>query len=279
MKNIVIYQAYGPHVILEQNLFSVLSLLRHHPDFTQVEKIIIYTDNQEYFKAYLGPHARVQYEPIDPERLLTWRGDIQFVHRVKIEMLRDAAAQFPKFNLFYLDGDTYFTKDPGPLMAQIDKHHSIMHEAENVVNQGKDPLSKKVARFLAKFEFKIDEKIIKIPPSMTMWNAGVLGFSPNFFGTLKSVLELTDQAYSKYKKHVMEQMAFSYFLAACSRIHGAGDSISHYWRQKDDYAQLIHLFLGTQKNLEQALKAFDQIQWPVPPPPTKKLFQRLFDFL
>ncbi len=276
MKNIVIYQAYGPNSILEQNLFSVLSLLRQHFEFTHVEKIIIYTDNTDYFKAYLGSHDRIQYEPMGSERLLAWRGEIQFVHRVKIEMLRDAAAKFPDFNLFYLDGDTYFTKDPGPLMAQIDRHHSIMHEAENIVNQGKDLLSKKVARFLAKFEFSIDGKKIKIPPSMMMWNAGVLGFSPNFFENLKCVLVLTDQSYSKYKKHVMEQMAFSYFLASFSRVLGASDYVHHYWRQKNEYAQLIQQFLTNHKNLQNALQAFDQIQWPLPPPPKKNFLQRLF---
>ncbi len=275
MKNIVIYQAYGLDSILEQTLFSVISLLKHQSELKCVQKIVIYTDRQEYFKSYLGDHPQMQYEPINPERLTEWRGQIQFVHRVKIEMLRDAAKKFPEFNLFYLDGDTYFTKNPTPLMAQIDKHHSLMHEAENVVNQGKDPLSKKVARFLAKFEFNIEGKNIKIPPSMTMWNAGVLGFSPAFFSALKNVLDLTDQSYSKYKKHVMEQMAFSYFLASSSRILGAGDFVYHYWRQKDDYTKMIQHFFIEKKSLDQSLAAFDQIQWPLPPPPKKTFFQML----
>lgn len=274
MKSIVIYQAYGPRTILEQNLFSVVSLLKHHPDFSQVEKIVIYTDDQGYFDSFLGPHPRVEYKPIHPARLTQWRGSIQFVHRVKIEMLRDVATQFSDFNLFYLDGDTYFMKDPNPLMGQINMHHSVMHEAENIVNQGKDPLSKKVARFLAQFEFNVEGKKIKIPPSMVMWNAGVLGFSPKFFETLKCVLELTDQSYAKYKKHVMEQMAFSYFLAATSRIHSAAEYVHHYWRQKEDFSELIQNFLMQHKNLTQALTAFDQIRWPLPPPPKETFFQR-----
>ena len=276
MKSIVIYQAYGQTAILEQNLFSVISLLKRHAGLSIVEKVVVYTDNPEYFKSYLGNHSLLQYELITPERLLKWRGAIQFVHRVKIEMLLDAAALFPTSNLLYLDGDTYFVKDPHDLIAKIDAHHSIMHEAENIVNQGKDPLSKKVAHFLKKFEFRIDGKNIKIPPTMVMWNAGVLGFSPQFFLKLKNVLDLTDQSYSKYQKHVMEQLAFSYFLASISRIQAANEDIHHYWRQKNEYATLIQKFLAQNTNLEKALQAFDQIEWPGPPAPKKSFLQRLF---
>lgn len=275
MKSIVVYQAYGPTYILEQNLFSVLSLFRQHKDFTQVEKILIYTDNQSYFASYLGNCPQVQYEPITPERLADWRGDIQFVHRVKIEMIMDAAVKFPHHNLFYLDGDTYFTKDPSSLLFQIDAHHSIMHEPENVVNLGKDPLSKKVAKFLKKFEFEHEGEKIKIPVSMTMWNAGVLGISPAFFPNLKFVLNLTDQSYEKYKKHVMEQMAFSYFLASQSQIISGSEYVHHYWRQKDEYGALIKQYLGMHPNLNAGLKNFDSIRWPLPPVPKKTFYQKL----
>ncbi len=279
MKSIVVYQAYGPTFILEQNLFSVLSLFRQHKDFTQVEKVLIYTDNQSYFASYLGNCPQVQYEPITPERLAAWRGDIQFVHRVKIEMILDAAFKFPNHNLFYLDGDTYFTKDPSSLLPQIDVHHSIMHEAENVVSLGKDPLSKKVAKFLKKFEFGHDGKKIKIPVSMTMWNAGVLGISPAFFPSLKFVLNLTDQSYSKYKKHVMEQMAFSYFLAMQTQILSGADYVHHYWRQKEEYGVLIHQFLGLHTNLNAGLKNFESISWPPQLVPKKTFYLKLTEKL
>ena len=275
MKSIVVYQAYGRPDILEQNLFSVISLFKRHRDFSQVEKILIYTDDEAFFQNHLGSHPRIQYQPMGAERLLAWRGGIEFIHRVKIEMLKDAAQKFPDFNLFYLDGDTYFTKDPNYLLAQVDAHHSIMHEAENIINKGKDPLSKKVARFLKKFDFIIEGKKIKIHPQITMWNAGVLGFAPSFFSSLPKVLEFTDQAYTKYKKHVMEQLAFSYFLASQTRIHAAGEYIHHYWRQKDEYGNLIHLFLQENKNLEQSLTAFEHISWPLPPPPKKRFFRHV----
>ena len=53
MKSIVIYQAYGQTSILEQNLFSVISLLKRHAGMSNVEKVVIYTDHPEYFKSIL----------------------------------------------------------------------------------------------------------------------------------------------------------------------------------------------------------------------------------
>lgn len=275
MKSAVVYQAYGRADIVKQNLFSIISLLRYSEGLKAVDKILIYTDQSEYFKQFLGEHPLVQYHDMGPERLQKWRGQIQFVHRVKIEMLKDATKLFPKSNLFYMDGDTYFSKAPENLMAQIGPQKSIMHEAENVIEQGKDPLSKKVKKFLKQNEFQIKGKSLKIPTHQVMWNAGVLGFSPSFFSDLDSVLEFTDQAYSRYQKHVMEQLAFSYFLSEKGKIIDARAEVHHYWRQKDQFNVLIEKFLSETKSLTKALAEFDKIQWPEPPQPKVTFWQKL----
>jgi hypothetical protein len=279
MKSIVIYQAYGQTAILEQTLFSIVSLFKRHLGLSHVDKIVIYTDNPEYFKAYLGEPPVMHYEDMSASRLKEWRGEINFIHRVKVEMLKNAANLFPMNNLFYMDGDTYFEQDPSHLMAQIGPYHSIMHEAENVIDMGKDPLSKKIARFLRRQQFEIHGKKIKIPTATMMWNAGVLGFCPQFFPELEAVLSFTDQSYSKYQKHIMEQLAFSYFLASKTRIHSAQEYVHHYWRQKTEFGSLITDFLARTKNLERGLSEFDNIDWPAPPAPKKGFLKRTLDKL
>jgi hypothetical protein len=277
MKTVVVYQAYGREDILQQNLFSIVSLFKKHEGLQGIHKILIYTDKPEFFQKFLGEQAVIQYEHMDSERLQQWRGAIQFVHRVKIEMLRHAAQLFQNHNLFYMDGDTYFTQDPANLFARIDYNHSYMHEAENIIEKGRDPLSKKIAKFLKKNDFTIKNRVIKIPGATTMWNAGVLGFSPGFFKDLDSVLAFTDLSYSRYQKHVMEQLAFSYFLAEKTDILNAQKEVHHYWRQKDDYNQVILNFLSKTGGLDTALREFNSIKWPAPPPPKKSLFQKLSD--
>jgi hypothetical protein len=275
MKSVVVYQAYGRADIVRQNLFSIVSLFKKDAGLANVHKILIYTDQADYFKDFLGYNPAIQYESMGPDRLEKWRGEIQFVHRVKVEMLRDAAKLFPEHNLFYMDGDTYFVTNPEKIFAQISHRQSFMHEAENIIELGKDPLSKKIAKFLKKNTFQIDGQVVQIPLSTMMWNAGVLGFSPAFFGYLDKVLEFTDQSYSKYQKHIMEQLAFSYFLSQKTTIQSAREDVHHYWRQKDEFNTLIENFLQKTKNLETALREYDQIQWPAQAVPKKSFFQKL----
>lgn len=275
MKTILCYQAYGQDYILKQNLFSILSLFRRASSLEDIEKVLIYTDRRDFFENYLGGQALIEYQPMDPGRLKSWRGDIDFVHRVKVEMLKNVSNLYPGRNIFYFDGDTYFVKDPKALLRLVDSNHSVMHEAEGVIDQGRDPLSKKIARFLSRTEFQISDQLVKIPTGTTMWNAGVLGFAPNLAKELENVLQFTDQAYGKYQKHVMEQLGFSYFLAARTRILPA-DHIHHYWRQKEQYNKLISDFIERTQNFSVGLSEYDQIQWPGPPLPKKSLWQKFW---
>lgn len=274
MKSVIVYQAYGHLYNLEQNLFSILSLLKRHEGLPFVERILVYTDRPEFFRKYLGDLKGMQYESLGPDQLKQWRGAIDFVHRVKIEMLKHSAGNFPQNNVFYVDGDTFFEKDPSHLLALIDPHHSVMHEAETVLELGKDPLSKKINRFIKKAEFKVGGKSIKIPTGTMMWNAGTLGFAPVFFKELDAVIEITDQAYSRYQKHIMEQLAFSYVLATKSRIHSAQEYINHYWRNKEAYTFVISQFLEKHNHLEAGLKEFEFIEWPERYKPKKSFLQK-----
>jgi hypothetical protein len=76
INHFLIYQAYGKEEIKQECLFSLLSL-RYHAS-----------------EAFL-------------EKLQDWRGSIDFVHRVKIKILQDAAQKY-EGKFIYLDTDTYF---------------------------------------------------------------------------------------------------------------------------------------------------------------------------
>jgi hypothetical protein len=261
MKCVVVYQAYGRPEILQQSLFSVISLVKKHDGLRNVHKILIYTDKPRYFQDFLGQTSFIQYEPMDSNRLQNWLGPDCFVHRVKIEMIRNATSIFPDKNLVYLDGDTFFTEDPADIFSRIDARTSFMHEFENAIKLGKDPLSKKLTKFLNKQDFKVQGHTFRIPSGLMMWNAGLIGFSPEFSGELRDVLALADQAYASYPKHIMEQLAFCYYLSKKTKIQSAQDFVYHYWKQ----------------NLETALKEFDSIKWPEALSPKKTLFQKLSD--
>jgi hypothetical protein len=275
-KKVLVYQAYGSGEILRQTGFSALSLLKNILPTDDLE-IWIYTDNRPFFENIFGQNQKLKLIDITMDQVQKWRGQIQFVHRVKIEILQDAASKF-KGGLFYCDGDTFFRESPMPLFNRVNDRTSLMHLAEGALDQNKDPLSKKILKFTKKHHFQVRNELVGIGPSTVMWNAGFIGISEKNKSLLPLILELTDQTYSLYQKHVMEQLAVSFYLQTRSTVLPAQDIVAHYWEQKNEYQKAIDLFLTENPNLEAAFHHWDRFQTPAPPVKVEKkpLFKKIF---
>lgn len=260
---VLVYQAYGREDIIRQSLFSVASLLSVVKNESPL-KIWVYTDQpklvDDFFKNTNAD--RVQTHSITKEQIQNWRGPNSFVHRVKIKILQDAAQKF-QGSLFYVDGDTYFLSDPTELFLNVNDQTSLMHVSENRIIDGKDPLSRKIARFLKRKHFLSRGQKIKIPLDLMIWNAGAIGVSEKNKKLLDEVLDLTDQTYSQYQKHVMEQLAFSYFLQKDTKVISADHVICHFWHQKEDYQLQIDQYLLTNKTIAEAVSNYPRFIHPV----------------
>ncbi|OFZ12032.1 MAG: UDP-glucose 4-epimerase GalE, partial [Bdellovibrionales bacterium RBG_16_40_8] len=262
---VLVYQAYGQDSVVRQTQFSIVSLMSVLKT-TSPLRILVYTDNSILFESFFADliksqDPRLRIIAVTPLQIQKWQGAIEFVHRVKIEILRDAAEKFIG-SIFYADGDTYFKEDPTDLFARVADNTSIMHTAENILSEGADLISKKITKFLRKNTFVIAGEKIQVPASTVMWNAGVLGISHNNKKFFKPVLEFTDQSYGLYPKHVMEQLAFSFYLQAHTEVIGAEKEIGHYWDQKDEYQKEIEKFFLNNNTYEKAYASYKHFQWP-----------------
>lgn len=274
---ILCYQAYGRLDVVHQTLFSIVSLLRFLPQESPL-KIVVYTDMREKLEAFFSGESRVTLIEVTDADLKRWRGAIGFVHRVKLEVLRDCATRFSG-PLFYADGDTYFLESPVALFQQVNDQTSLMHLAENVIEQGRDPLSKKIAKFLRKNIFQISSGKVQVPPSTVMWNAGVIGVSENNRKLFASMIELTDAMYSLYKKHVMEQLAVSYFLQRKTKVLASDQVIYHYWDQKPEYQKAIDDFLAAYPTAIAGVQNVSNFQAPAKSAPLPKKKRGFLAFL
>lgn len=263
----LVFQAYGQLNIIHQNIFSIFSLLNKLNGQFEELKIIVYTDNANAFEKYFSGIPQISYRKIDAAQIKKWRGAIDFVHRVKVEILKEVSEQYHD-DVFYVDGDTLFLDSPIKLFKLVDNKNSLMHICENVISTGKDPLSKKIKKYLKKYQPDISIHT-------SMWNAGVLGISKSINNCHQQVLDLTDKMYSQYPKHVMEQLAFSYVLQNQTQIHPADKVILHYWNQKDEYQILINTFLEQNLDLATVQKNWNQIQWPAAPGPKLNWIQKI----
>lgn len=146
-KTHLVYQAYGAEAILEECLWSLLSLSRcTRPE--DVPPVVIYTDKPDWFRAWSIPFP-IRYEPLDVARIEAWRGPQQFVHRLKVEMLLDALLRF-EAPLLYLDTDAEFVQSPRPLLEAIARGNHYMHVCEGALSQPGQPVRNKLLSFSTK---------------------------------------------------------------------------------------------------------------------------------
>jgi hypothetical protein len=236
MGNYLIYQAYGNPDILNEALFSLLSYLRQPACATAV----IYTDNPAHFQAVLGELASIAYVTIPASQWREWRGEIDFVHRVKIKVLQHATTHYVG-QLLYVDTDTIFTLPLASLFAALERGERFMHLNEGRLGDG-NSLNRKINRALQRANGSPALGGRIIGPQTQMYNAGVLGFRSRDAPLLAEVLTLTEQLYLLYPKHVMEQLAFNVVWAQAGPVYEATKWVHHYWDLKEIRPVLAELF-------------------------------------
>ena len=284
----VLYQAYGHQDILNECLFSIMSFLRQVAEDEQGPsagsrpacKILIYTDQPEFFRPWLSSSPiPVNYEQLTARQIQEYRGAIDFVHRVKVKVIEHFFAHH-QGHLFYVDSDTVFTSPPWALFQAVAEGQFVMHINEGRISDKINPIFKKMYRFLRRNAFVLGPMGPQnsgnktfIPVDTAMWNAGVLGIPEGQKDLVQEVLSLTDQMYSIYAKHVMEQFAFSYILFRRGEILSADKQIHHYWDFKEFRVEIAE-FLD--RHREQPLAQVLQADAPKPIRPPKKATWSLF---
>lgn len=248
MNHYLIYQAYGKAEIFHEAIYSIHSLLKRPSSLNF--QIIVVTDNSKFFKQYLNNN--IIYHEVTNDQIKQWRGSIDFVHRVKIEVLQMLSKQYSG-SFLYVDTDIYFLNEIASLFDLIDEGKTIMCFKENAINKGKNVLYRRLNHFI---QSKKNDSVIT--SDTIMYNAGVLGFNSNFFPLLDSVKSLTDQVYLKHPTFIIEQLAFSYYLQQHGNvIETEGKWVFHYWNFKEFRQVLAHLF-DKHKSAHDLFDSFDK---------------------
>jgi hypothetical protein len=245
--NYIVYQAYGSIDILNELIYSIASFYNQSNNLPV--NIVVYTDNVKYLSKYLP--SSIIYEELSTSKIKEWRGEIDFVHRVKVEMLLDFCRKYSG-NVLYLDTDTIFTKSPDNLFRAISNDILVMHTSEGKMSITKNRLFEKITDFLKNKLFDLNGNSITISSEQEMWNAGVLGFTTEKNHLLYDVLALTDILHKQYKKHIMEQLSFSYIFLKNGLLTAAENQVFHYWNFKE-FRQLLKEYLLEQDTFEKIL--------------------------
>lgn len=268
MNNYLLYQAYGHKDFYHECLYSLYSLTQ----FQFEGSIVIYTDNRLYLSNLAPSDLNIVYREVTPKDIVDWRGEIDFVHRVKIMILKDFHDTYDgKYNLLYIDTDTTFLMSPSILFDRISEGKLIMLENEGSIQSA--PRNNIIFSKIKKYQNSSSKYGNLIPADQDMWNAGALGMRSTDSHMLEQVLDITDKVYTEFPKHIIEQLAFSIILSSIrDRELIASDTVLfHYWFFKE-YRAILGAFFDVNQTENDIKKHFDLID-------ARKLSQPKSDYL
>lgn len=218
-----VYLAHSQERFIKQAVFSVLSLLEYLSDSTFDSRVIVYTDQPDYFS-----RLKVETVLIGKAELKEWRGSIDFVHRMKICVLQDTAKRFDG-RFFYLDTDNCAFQSPISLLKQWRDDTVFMSSLEYVLENPGDLVGKKYKRFFKKQSHFIGKvQSYEVTLRQECWNAGVIGLPREAIKYLPDVLALCDEMHKAFPKHLSEQMAFNIVMGHHFQLVGFSD-FSYHW--------------------------------------------------
>lgn len=245
MTNLVL-QSFGKESEYKRAILTILSYYAYTSLPVEQSKVILFTDQPDYFKPYLDI-IPVQYILLTPEKIKQMRGKIDFLHRMKIALIEEAFGLI-EGAMLYADSDTFFIADPTPLVQQLTPQKSFMHIWEYQFESMRHlalPAGRTFRDFLTLIESKTfrlaDGTMTKISPQDASWNAGVMMFHPAHKQLIQDVYILTEQFYPPTQNHASEQYAFSVILQKNTQLSPCDAVIYHYWYRIKK--QIIDIFL------------------------------------
>lgn len=254
MKNIV-YCAIKKVELVNETIYSILSLLRFNEWCNREANIIIITDQVKSFGAVFSKYDNIIFETIQDEIVDEWKRDTDYPFVFKIKAIQYYFNKY-KENLLFIDSDTVIIQDISTLFNYIDKNEVVLHakglSIDKYLQFNKDKILND--NYFAPTLFystlrdnegliSINSKKYEIPISFTNYNSGVIGWNYCDAYLLDEVLSLSNFIYETYKAGAAEEFAFTYVAWKESKvINTAFKEIFHYNFDKSIRYILAYIF-------------------------------------
>jgi hypothetical protein len=228
--------AYGRQTEYYRAIFAALSAWAWQPSPTVAATI--YTDQPSFFEPYLAG-LPVEYSYLSENRLTELKGPLNFVHRVKAQLIAQAFLDYPTEELLFIDSDTFFKKAPDSLLQRLAHGAPTMHQHEYQLADsvsihsgfGQAHYPEKLLALLASRSFRLGGQLVQFHAGQSSWNSGVLGLPQAMAPLLPDILTLVDELYAGTGWFLCEQLAFSLALQANGPVQACDQFVYHYWGQ------------------------------------------------
>lgn len=241
----VLYISLIDELYYHETVCSICSFFSLNPTFDG--KIVIYTDNKDFFINHLPDLEKIIILAIDKERINQLLNGSEYVFRLKILLLLDFSKQYIGKVLF-VDGDTFFIKNTKQLFKRIDSKNFVLHCCEYKIES---KINENYYSFFAHRILKVNIKgmAFEFTEKNYMYNSGVVGFHTSNSVFLELALALLDEfELHKIQEKTLEQLALSLAFSKL-KIKTADDTVFHYWFIKMYRMVLWQHFLKTKESV------------------------------
>ncbi|MGH8248153.1 MAG: hypothetical protein ACREUU_17160 [Gammaproteobacteria bacterium] len=259
----IVYIVHGSERFHDQARFSILTFLDLMLKARRSDiECIVFTDRPELVPS----HALVRTLPVSRDQVQAWRGPLDFVHRIKLEVMRRAIRQFGA-PLIYLDTDTRWLnladakflelrrprKDP-PRRATL-----YLHTNEGSLSPQLHPRYFSSVTSDRAVKWILETWKAQSSPPWEMWNAGAIAVPVGAEDFFEQALRLCDQLLVRLRPRTyVEQLAVSLMAARDFTVEAIEDCIHHYWGVSAEFEPVLRRFLSEVKALpteQQAVRA------------------------
>jgi hypothetical protein len=224
----LVVQSFGNATEYRRAIFCVLSYYAHSHNPLEV---FLFTDNEGFFEIPLQG-IPVKFFLLSPEDIVKMRGEIDFLHRIKIAVIEKAMKNSEE-PICYVDSDTFFISDPDAKIALANSSMMFMHLREYSFSRLQNECYSGAFEFYNAITnnrfYDVKGNEIAVTENHTSWNAGAMIFHNGHAEHIPDVYNLTDQFYRLSQSHASEQYAFSVVFQNAMQINPCDDVIYHYW--------------------------------------------------
>jgi hypothetical protein len=242
MQKTILYLSHGGQKYHDQTRYSVLTLLallleQNRNDF----RIAVCTDRPDQLPA----HDLVQAIRVSPAEFAGLRGPLDYVHRIKLGILRRALAELGA-PLIYVDSDTRWRRLPDAPFAALDSSGGpswpacFLYKVEGAIT----------ARFFPQYFHLLQRRrgqlaVWRLPPDppWTMWNSGTVGIPRESAGFIDDVLRVNDELLPHVGfRNCVEQLALSLVAAGRFDIQPFDGYLEHWWSYGSELPVVLRRF-------------------------------------
>lgn len=234
--NTLLYIALNNPTYYNEAICSILSI----EEIEQKEKyrIILYSDNKDYFKKRISC-KNIVFENVSDIQKKELLGRYNYLYRIKLGII-DSFCKKYECKFIFVDTDTFFLVPLDKLFKKITPDNSIFHAKEYSIGSY---LNNSLSKYFLK-ENPMNLKDNKSIKELVSWNSGIIGLARENLNLISEALFWLDKLTPKLvDQRCLEQIILSFTILKNNNIITSVESeVIHYWYFKEFSSFLLSFF-------------------------------------